>query len=227
MRKILLSLAACLLLFALFPRGTSVSATAELPQERLVALTFDDGPYAPVTERILDVLEQNGARATFFVVGERVDFSWRELARADALGCEIGNHTFTHADLTALSPAERREEITLTNTAIRSCIGRLPTLVRPPYGFSNAQVLAEFSLRSVGWTVDTEDWKTRDAAKTFDCVRRETHAGSVILMHDLYPATADAVEKIVPWLIGEGYRLVTVSELIASGASVPTFVDLI
>lgn len=213
----------CLLFFVLAaPRsGTAVAAEASLTEEKLVALTFDDGPRAEVTERILDALERCGGHATFFVVGERVADNWQCLARAEALGCEIGNHTFTHADLTALSPGEARDEVSRCNTVIRSAVGHLPRWLRPPYGFCNETVAAACAMPTAGWNVDPEDWKTRDGPTTVARVRRDLQPGCVVLMHDLYPSTAEAAEVLIPWLAEQGYRMVTLTELQQAGGKVP------
>lgn len=204
-------------------RNTSTSAqtTAETttkkidasPDDKLIALTFDDGPYSPVTERILDVLEKNGARATFFVVGNRVASYKSSVERAAKLGCEIGSHTFTHQNLTKVSVEGMKSELEKTNDAVSKITGHDITVLRPPEGAVNDSVRAHANYPLVLWSVDSKDWKYRNAAKDYDNVVNNVFDGCIILMHDLYPATADAVTKFVPELVAKGYKFVTFSEL--------------
>lgn len=181
--------------------------------DKLIALTFDDGPYSPVTEKILDTLEANGAVATFFVVGERVDGSEsyrKSLKRAYDMGCQIGSHTYSHKLLkSGVSAGTVKDEIDKSLAAIKNVTGEDAIIMRPPGGFCNENI----SLPEIMWSVDSRDWKNRDAAKNYDSVINSVYDGSIILMHDLYPATADSIERIVPALIADGYKFVTVSEL--------------
>lgn len=187
------------------------------PTKPMVALTFDDGPTTTVTNRILDVLEQYNAKATFFVVGNRLGSTGCKstVARAYTLGCEIGNHSYTHPKLNTLSAAEIQKEITKTNDAITKIIGAPVTLFRPPYGFINDTVRAYANAPLIFWSVDPEDWNSRNAAKVYKHVMSKVKDGDIILMHDLYNSTAEACEALVPALLAEGYQLVTVSELFA------------
>lgn len=189
------------------------------PEKPMVALTFDDGPYAKVTNRILDVLEANGARATFFMVGNRVPGNENVVRRMADLGCETGNHTYDHKYyLTKMSDEHIRNSLGQTNTNIANVTGTEPTLMRPTGGFYNdasLKTLGPMGMSAVMWSVDTEDWKTRNADKTVSGALDYVKDGDIILMHDLYGTTADAVETIVPQLEAKGYQLVTVSEMAA------------
>lgn len=182
------------------------------PDEKLVALTFDDGP-SNHTTRILNCLEQYGQKATFFVVGNRVNNYSSILQRAYNLGMEIGNHTWNHPKLTTLSWDGIISQKTRTDDAVRSITGQNTTVMRPPYGSKNDAVLNAFNQPLILWSIDTRDWDTRNVQSTVDSVMNNVKDGDIILMHDIYEATAGAVEIIVPRLINEGYRLVTVSEL--------------
>ena len=162
------------------------------PGKPMVALTFDDGP-SKKTERILDVLEQYGAHATFFVVGIQLEKFPEIVKRASDLGCEIGNHTYNHKNLTKISPDEMREQINGVNRLVLEATGKEPALVRPPGGGTSSRVKAAVDFPLILW---------KD--------------GSIVLMHDLYDPTAAAVETIVPELIEQGYQLVTVSEMFAA-----------
>lgn len=181
----------------------------------MLALTFDDGP-GKYTDKILSCLEKYGARATFFVQGKNVSGYASAVNRAVRLGCEIGNHTWSHIQLSGASGGEIGSQISRTNNAVYNAAGVYPRLYRPPYGSYNSAVLASVAMPAILWNVDTLDWKTRNAAKTIACVQNEASDGSVILMHDIHAQTADAVERIVPMLLKNGYQLVTVSELFSA-----------
>lgn len=186
---------------------------ADFPKKaKSVALTYDDGP-SKYTSQILDCLEKYGAKATFFVVGTGVNSFPDTVKRAHALGMQIGNHTKTHPRLTTLSQSEVASQLNSTANSVKSLIGQAPALVRPPYGSYNNSVLSTAQLPFILWSIDTLDWKTRNAQKTIDAVLSEVSDGDIILMHDLYLPTAQATEVIVPALIERGFDLVTVSEL--------------
>ncbi|MBS5879358.1 MAG: polysaccharide deacetylase family protein, partial [Clostridium sp.] len=154
--------------------------------------------------------------ATFFVLGSRVEGREEVLLRMETLGCEIGNHTFSHADLTRLSAEQCKEEIDKTNAEFERALGHPASVVRPPYGFYNAAVRKNVPYPLVLWTVDTNDWRPRNVAELADAVVREAEDGCVILMHDQQSSTAEAMDAIIPALVAKGFRFVTVSELIAA-----------
>ncbi|MCC8074191.1 MAG: polysaccharide deacetylase family protein [Clostridiales bacterium] len=187
----------------------------------MVALTFDDGPsYAQddgknSTEKILDVLEEYGARATFFMCGSRVnEYNSYLLEKEIEIGCELGNHTYDH---THYGDKVTAEDIKKSSDAIEKACGQAPTIFRCPGGIITSKTRKECVKEGMPiayWSVDTEDWKSRDADKIYKKVMNNVYDGCIILMHDIYDSTAEAVEKIVPALIEEGYQIVTVSELI-------------
>lgn len=181
----------------------------------MIALTFDDGPYTSVTNRILDVLEEYEVKATFFVVGSRLDFYSDTLKRIEETGCEIGNHTYSHRNLNELDAEGIKEEINSTQELLNSYVTGAGRLVRPPYGNANETVQAAVKAPMINWSLDSEDWKSRDADAVIQMVLEHVQDGDIILMHDLYEATAEAVEYLVPELVARGYRLLTVSELFA------------
>ena len=182
------------------------------PDKPMVALTFDDGP-GPYTDRILDCLEKYGAKATFYVVGNRLGTYSNQLKREAELGMEIGCHSWSHAQLTTLSPSGVAADISRTNNKAYELTGVYPATVRPPYGSHNASVRSAAGAPFILWSVDTLDWKTRNATSTYNAVINNVKDGDIILMHDIHSPTADAVERIVPALIERGYQLVTVSEM--------------
>ena len=193
----------------------AVPATAIVNEKGpVVAITFDDGPYAKVTGHILDVLEANDVCATFFVLGSRIRGREELLLRMERLGCEVGNHSYSHADLTTLSLRDCQREIDYTNAEIKRVLGHEARVVRPPYGHYNKTVKKVVSVPMALWTVDTNDWKGKAPEAIADYVIEQAKEGSVILMHDQRSSTADAMEIIIPALIDEGFRFVTISELI-------------
>ncbi len=184
------------------------------PARPMVALTFDDGPHGVYSDPILDVLARYNAVATFFEVGNMVRVHPEVVQRAAELGCELGSHTYDHADLRTLTPEQIAEELEKTNEAFRDAVGFAPRLVRPPYGGVNGDVKACVNYPMIMWSVDTLDWKTRNAQSTLQAVINEGDLdGKVILMHSIHKESADAVELVVPYLLEQGYQLVTVSEL--------------
>lgn len=178
----------------------------------MVAITYDDGP-SSVTGKILDILEKNGAKATFFQIGNQVESYPEVEKRIDAMGCELANHTWEHKWLSSLDVDGINYQLDHTSDTVESITGRRPKLMRPPGGFYNETVQAEADMPMIYWSVDTEDWKTRDAKKTISAVLDHVKDGDIVLMHDLYEQTAEASETIIPELIKRGYQLVTVSEL--------------
>ncbi len=199
-------------------KGTNrISDTASIygidPKKPAVALTYDDGPHPTVTHDILDVLEKYDARATFFVVGSRVPLYPDCVKRASELGCEIGNHTYNHKILTSATDSQIASEIAKTNSVVKNITGKLPTVARAPGGSYNNRVKGQVDLPLIQWSVDTLDWKNRNASSVISSVKSNARDGSVILMHDLYSSTAEATKTIVPWLVKEGYQIVTVTEL--------------
>lgn len=181
--------------------------------DKLVCFTFDDGPYAPVTNKILDTLEKYNGRATFFVVGDRADTYSDEIIRASKMGCEIGTHTYSHVNLNSLSVPEMQNEIKKSCDAISKYTGKKVKVLRPPEGAANDTVKANVGMPMALWSVDSRDWDYRNADKDYQTVMDNVFDGSIVLMHDLYPATADAVARLIPELAKQGYKFVTFSEL--------------
>ena len=198
------------------PEGMIASGGRFLdPGKPMVALTFDDGPYAPVGSRIMDCLEQYDGRSTFFVVGNRIPTYQAEILRMQANGHEVANHTQDHKYLTNLNAEQIRAQVEQCNQMIASVTGQSPALMRLPGGLKNSTVLANIHQPIIMWSIDTRDWKTRNAANTVQVILSQVRDGDIILMHELYGATAEAVEAVVPALAAQGYQLVTVSELAA------------
>lgn len=183
------------------------------PNRPMVALTFDDGPYAPVGNRIMDCAAQYGAKVTFYVVGSRCAAYQTEMQRMVAEGHEIGNHTYEHKYLNKLGAGEIQYQVNKGSEAILAASGTAPVTVRLPGGNKNAIVLANINAPIIMWSIDTLDWKTRDAKSTVDKVLGTVRDGDIVLMHELYSPTGDAALQIIPALVEQGYQLVTVSEM--------------
>lgn len=179
----------------------------------MVALTFDDGSNNSTTGRILDVIEQYGCRATFFVVGNRLKANASSVQRASSLGCEIGSHSYDHAQLKGMKSSGIKKEFSKTNDVLKELIGKKAPVVRTPYGSTDKKVLKAVKYPVILWSIDSRDWETRNKKKTVKNIMNTVKDGDIILMHDLYEETADAVEVIVPRLLNQGYQLVTVSEM--------------
>lgn len=180
--------------------------------QKLVAITYDDGP-SEKTERLLDILEQYDVPATFFVVGTQCEAYPDILKREAELGMEIGSHTYDHTYLHKVSGEEVEQAMNKNEEVLKSIIGRGSEIMRPTGGGINDTVRERVQFPMICWDVDTLDWKSKDADSVADIVRRQVQDGSIILMHDLYESTVDASEVIIPELLEQGYKLVTVSEL--------------
>jgi peptidoglycan/xylan/chitin deacetylase (PgdA/CDA1 family) len=197
------------------PSVPSVRTPVDCRVRKCLALTFDDGP-VPGTARLLDTLRAKGVRATFFVLGCQVTAYPHILRRAAAEGHEIGDHSYSHADLAAESPATVEAEISRTQRAIRQVTGRAPVLFRPPYGATDAQVAAvarRHDLAQILWAVDPLDWRDHSAATVQGRVLHSARRGSIILLHDIHPTTVAAVPALITKLTKAGFVFVTVSEL--------------
>ncbi len=178
-----------------------------------VALTFDDGP-GEYTNRLLDILERYDANATFFMIGEQVEYYADAVRREHDMGMEQGNHSWDHRTLTHLSDEDIQSEISSTNDVIRRVTGEEPTLFRPPGGGYNQAVFDNsFGMPVILWSIDTLDWSTKNADSTYNSVMSQVKDGDIILMHEIYEASVDAAERLIPALKEKGFRLVTVSQL--------------
>ena len=195
--------------------GTSRQTETVRSGEKMIALTFDDGPLDGTSgDRILDVLEKYNAKATFYMVGTAVEGHQENVQRKAALGMELGNHSYTHDYYGDELPAD---EIQNCSNAIFDACGQRPVSFRSPGGITDDGILAECANEGMPlytWSIDTLDWKTLDADKVYHEVMDNVQDGDIILMHEIYDSTADAVERMVPELIKQGYKLVTCQELV-------------
>jgi len=178
----------------------------------MVALTYDDGP-STYTDSIIDTLEKYGAKATFFIVGDRISWNEKQAKREGDLNYELGNHTYSHNTLTKLKKEQIQEKIQKTDDELIRVTGRKSTCLRPPGGSCNKTVKSSVELPIILWSIDSRDWESRNADKICARVIGKVKDGDIVLMHDLYQATADATKRIVPALVNAGFQLVTVEEM--------------
>ena len=178
----------------------------------MVALTFDDGPNAN-TSRVLDILEKYNVKATFFVLGTNIKGYEDTILRMEELGMEIGNHMYSHKLMTRLTEEEITSEIKKVDDLVFDIINRYPTLIRPSYGTSNKRMLKIIDRPVIIWDIDTLDWKYHNSTRISNKILDKVSDGDIVLMHDIYSATANSLEITIPKLLDKGYQLVTVSEL--------------
>lgn len=186
------------------------------PDKPMVALTFDDGPYTLTTGKIIDVLARYHSAATFFMVGNRIATYSDTVIEVLKRGNEIGNHSYTHKyNLSKLSFEDLKTELDNVQTTLNKYVTDYKiTLLRPTYGAISESLKENCDYILINWSVDPKDWKWRNSEIIYDNVINKVHNGDIVLMHDIYMSTAEAVENIVPKLIDMGYQLVTVSELL-------------
>lgn len=184
----------------------------------MVALSFDDGP-SQYTWDIVHTLQMHNARATFFVLGDRVATHQAAIEYTMANHNEIASHSFSHANLVTLTDAQVIEQIRSVDTALQQQHGYTPALYRVPYGSKDERVLDILKTEGkpvIGWSVDPYDWNVRDKDIIVNHVLSRVKDGDIILLHDIYEPTAQAVAELVPALLERGYQIVTVSELLQS-----------
>jgi peptidoglycan/xylan/chitin deacetylase (PgdA/CDA1 family) len=188
---------------------------------KCVALTFDDGP-GPFDDRLLQILKDNDAKATFFLIGNKVAADPEGAKRIADAGMEIGNHTWEHPNMATIPPEDIAGQFSRANDAITAATGRTPTLYRPAGGLSSdavRQTAAKFGLAEILWDVIPFDWANdSNTAATRYMLMTYIKPGSVVLFHDTYSSTVDLVYQFIPVLKANGYRLVTVSELLGPRA---------
>ena len=183
-----------------------------------IAMTFDDGPSAVLTPKLLDILAAHHIKATFFVLGEMVAEHPEILARAAREGHEIANHSWSHPNLAKMSQEGVRSQLQRTDDEIKSATGKRPTLFRPPYGSTTERekrwIHDEFAYDVILWDVDPLDWKRPGPAVVRNRILKETRPGSIVLSHDIHPGTIDAMPSTFDELEAKGFKFVTVSELL-------------
>ena len=219
----LVFLCACLALSGCAPGGQAAEAggDARIPEEKLIAVTFDDGPRRETTERLLDGLEERGARATFFLIGRQIQGNEDLVERMRAEGHQVGSHTWNHVRLTGLPAETLREEVDRTEKALEDLLGENSYWLRPPYGAVDAADRDLIRTPMIKWSIDPRDWERLDAGQVTAAVLEAAAPNQIILLHDIYPTSVDAALAVVDALQREGYRFVTVAELLEANGINP------
>ena len=194
---------------------------ARIPEEKLIAITFDDGPRRETTERLLDGLEERDVRATFFLIGRQIEGNEDLVERMQAEGHQVGSHTWSHTRLTGVSADTLRQEVGRTEEALEDLLGPGSYWLRPPYGAVDAADRDLIQTPMIKWSIDPRDWEKLDTAQVTAAVLKAAAPNQIILLHDIYDTSVDAALEIVDTLQGEGYRFVTVQELLEANGIQP------
>ncbi|PEH47989.1 polysaccharide deacetylase family protein [Enterococcus faecium] len=206
------------------PEPTQESTEAvQDPTVKSVAISFDDGPGATTTPQLLQILKEKNVHATFFVLGENTVQHPEIVKQTAEAGHEIGNHTYDHQDLATLSAQSITEEVTKTDTEIKKATGKTPTFVRPPYGSITSVGASVIQRPIIEWSVDSEDWKTRNPDLILQKIQATVYDGAIILFHDIYPETIRAVPQVIDYLQEQGYRITTVGDLLGHPTTVENY----
>lgn len=214
---ILGEVALCLLLFFIYfirQAGVARESMAMPWEGKKIALTFDDGPHPKFTEQILDGLKARGVQATFFVTGEHAELHPDIIERMNKEGHIIGNHTYSHIQLTNGNRNSFKDELLKTNQILNEITGEEILYVRPPYGTWDKSFETELNMIPVLWNVDPLDWCASDASGVVNKVLKEADENAIILMHDYYETSVTAALQIVDELQARGYTFVTVEEIL-------------
>lgn len=214
-----LFLIGCCLFAAVGEAGETVPADATADMEgpqKLIALTFDDGPRRDTTAKLLDGLAQRGVPATFFLIGEQIVGQEDLVLRMDAEGHQIGIHTYDHVTLTGLNRADFDAQVDKTRQMLKNILGHNDFLLRPPYGLYDEGVQNKAEAPIILWSIDPEDWGDKNANREVAHIVSEAKDGAIVLMHDIYPTSVEAALRVVDELHEQGYLFVTVDQLFAA-----------
>ena len=215
-------LAAVIWLASSGQKAVPADSQAEIWEEtKYIALTFDDGPREGTTDRLLDGLKERGANATFFLVGEQAAINQDLIKRIRDEGHQVGNHTWSHVRLEGEDTEKLLQEINRNERLLQEILGEDDYWLRPPYGAISPAVQEKIGVPLIKWSVDPRDWESRDQKKIVDAVLGSAEPNSIILLHDIYPASVDASLELVERLQKEGYWFVTVEELLHLNGIVP------
>ena len=186
----------------------------EKKNQKVVALTFDDGPNPATTNQALDTLSKYGIKATFFVLGKNVSGNEEILKRMKADGHVIGNHSWSHPVLSKLSLDDAKKQITDTEDALTKVLGSSSKLMRPPYGAITDDIRNSLDLSFIMWDVDSLDWKSKNEAAILTEIQHQVANGSIVLMHDIHSPTVNALPRVIEYLKNQGYTFVTIPEML-------------
>lgn len=212
-RWFILLCAAALLWVVSRPQDTQPTAAPVSLTAPCVALTFDDGPRADTTGRLLEGLASRGAKATFFVIGEQISGNEELLLRMAEDGHQIGSHTYSHIRLQGAAESTVIEEVGKTEVLLTELLGEGDYWLRPPYGLVDDNTYRLVDTPMIYWSLDPEDWKVLDTDTVVERILEKVDNGDIILLHDFYPTSVDAALQVVDTLQRQGYQFVTVREL--------------
>lgn len=184
--------------------------------QKLIALTFDDGPRRSTTTALLDGLAERGVKATFFLIGAQVEANRDVVRRMDREGHQIGIHTFDHVQLTDLNRADFDAQVEKTRSVLKETLDHNDFLLRPPYGILDESVKAWAGCPIILWSIDPEDWRDQNTDRVIQEVVSQARDGGIILMHDIFPESVEAALAIVDQLHAQGYWFCTIDELFAA-----------
>lgn len=193
-------------------------ATPLDPNKKYISLTFDDGPNPKTTPKLLDILKEKGVKATFFMLGQNVVKNEAIVKRADGEGHEVASHSYSHPQLTTIDTERVKTEVQNTDKVIYQAIGKLPTDFRPPYGAVNSETAAIINKPIIQWSVDSQDWQSHSIDKIIQRIHDTEYNDAIILMHDIYPETVDAVPIVIDRLRAEGYEIIPSKQLLGNKA---------
>lgn len=194
-------------------KKTDASGGNDYMYDRIVAITFDDGPCSRTTNRLLDGLKERNVKATFFLVGENAESNEKVVKRMYEEGHLIGNHTYSHIKLDECNISSAVGEINKTNEIIKSITGEDVKYIRPPYGAYSDKLLSHVNMTPVLWSIDPDDWATTDTAYVVKSVVYKVKNGDIILLHDIYDSSVEAALEIIDRLSSKGFVFVTVDQL--------------
>lgn len=206
---------ALLLILLLFQKQKYViSVNGYGIDEKKIALTFDDGPHAMYTPVLLDGLKKRNVKATFFVIGKKAEENHELIKRMQCEGHLIGNHTFSHVQLSSVNLSVYQQEIEQTNQLLEKILEDETLFVRPPYGEWNRSLEQELNVFPVFWTIDPLDWMKTDVGEIVEAVVADATAGDIILLHDCYHSSVEAAFQIIDILQKRGFVFVTVDDIL-------------
>lgn len=191
-----------------------VFSDSQSTEDKVVALTFDDGPHETYTLRLLEELKKRDVKVTFFLMGQNISGNEDLVLRMQKDGHLIGNHSYRHVQLTKAGEDNVCDAVEQTERIIENITGSRPKYLRPPYGDWNENLECRLDLTTVFWTVDSLDWKLQNTKQIVSRVEKKVHNGDIILMHDIFPESVEAALEIIDHLKAEGYQFVTVEELL-------------
>lgn len=204
----------CFILMVCMVNGMNEMKRTDAQEANKIAITFDDGPHTYYTQILLDGLRERGVKATFFLIGESIEGNEDIVKQMNEDGHLIGNHSYSHVQLTKEKTEEACAEVWKANTIIYDVTGKIPLYIRPPFGSWNEELSCAIDMQPVMWNIDPLDWKYQNTERIVKHVIKNVGDGDIILLHDVYKTSVEAALKIIDILLEQGYEFVTVEELL-------------